>query len=245
MKATLSLVVLSLLALGAGAAQDTDADNLLAALREHYPNLAISSVSRTPVDGIFEVVAGKHVAYSDRGGRYFMYGSLVDMQTREDLTAARTDWLSRIDVAKLPLKDSFARVVGKGTRKLYVFSDPDCPYCRRLEPELAKLTDVTIYTFPFPIASLHSDAARKAEAIWCLADERGRAELWRRVVIDQEKVATKACANPIERNVALGESLGIQATPTLVAGDGRLLAGLADAGRIDAWLATPPHSVSQ
>jgi thiol:disulfide interchange protein DsbC len=182
------------------------------------------------------VVVGKKIAYTDRSGRYFMYGSLVDMQTKDDLTAARREELARIDVKKLPIADAIVRVNGKGRRAIYVFSDPDCPFCRRLEPELDKLDDVTVYIFLYPIESLHSDAARKAQSIWCQADERGRPDLWHRVVMRTETIATTECDNPLKRNLALGESLGVLGTPTLVAADGRTLPGMAEAAVIDDWL---------
>jgi len=179
---------------------------------------------------------GRKIAYTDSSGRFFMVGSLVDMTTNDDLTAARREVLSRIDVRKLPLQDAIVRVNGKGRRTLYVFSDPDCPYCRSLEPELDKLDDVTIYIFLYPIESLHSDAARKAQSIWCQADEKGRPALWHRVVTRTETIGTTECENPIQRNVALGASLGLQGTPTIVAADGRTLPGMAPAASIEEWL---------
>jgi thiol:disulfide interchange protein DsbC len=165
-----------------------------------------------------------------------MYGSLVDMKTNDDLTAARVADLSRVDVKKLPLQDAIVRVNGKGRRTIYVFSDPDCPFCRRLEPELDKLDDVTIYVFLYPLESLHSDAARKAQAIWCEADEKKRLALWHGVVSKTQDVATAECANPLKRNLALGEALGLQGTPTLIAADGRMLPGAAPAAAIEDWL---------
>jgi thiol:disulfide interchange protein DsbC len=180
---------------------------------------------------------GRLIAYTDSTGRYFMYGSLVDMKTNDDVTAARLVEITRVDVRKLPLQDAIARVNGQGRRTMYVFSDPDCPFCRRLEPELDKLDDVTIYIFPYPLESLHADAARKAQAIWCEADAAKRADLWHRVVSGTAQVATAECANPLKRNLSLGESLGIQGTPTIIAADGRILPGAAPAAAIDVFMA--------
>lgn len=209
---------------------------LLARLKQKYPATTFTSVAPAPVKGLYEVVMGRKIAYTDSSGRYFMLGSLVDMTTNDDLTAARKEVLTRIDVRKLPVQDAIVRINGKGRRTLYVFSDPDCPYCQRLEPELDKLDDVTIYIFLYPIESLHSDAARKAQSIWCQADEKGRQELWHRVVTHVETIGTTECENPIQRNVALGESLGVQGTPTIVAPDGRTLPGMAPAAAIEEWL---------
>jgi thiol:disulfide interchange protein DsbC len=215
-------------------AKDTDA--MLATLKARYPALAIDAVNRTPVAGLYEVVMGRKLAYSDATGRYFVFGSVVDMHRREDLSAARLEVLARVDVRGLPLKDAFTRVVGKGRRHVYVFSDPDCPYCRRLEPELDRLDDVTIHTFLYPVAQLHEDAGRKAETIWCQGDDKARGAAWHRIVGSDEPVETRRCGNPLERNLALGQSLGVLGTPTLIAADGRLLTGMKPAAEIDGWL---------
>lgn len=230
------LLVLFLLTFAGASRAQTEADSLLATLKQKYPAMAIVAVRKTPVAGLYEVTLGRKLAYTDASGRYFMFGSVVDMQSHVDLSAARLEELSRVDVRTLPLKDSFTHVVGNGRRQLYVFSDPDCPYCRRLEPELDRLEDVTIHTFLYPIAQLHADAGRKAEAIWCQGDDKSRWALWDRVVGHDEAVQTRLCDNPLERNLALGQSLGVIGTPTLVAADGRILPGARDARSIDAWL---------
>ena len=236
MKTLVRLAAIALLALAAGPVTAAESDAVLAALKQKYPATAFTSVSPAPVKGLYEVVMGKKIAYTDKSGRFFMYGSLVDMKTNDDLTAARREELSRVDVSKLPLQDSIVRVNGKGRRTIYVFSDPDCPFCRRLEPELDKLDDVTIRIFLYPLESLHSDAARKAEAIWCEGDDKKRGDLWHRAVLRTEEVKTATCDNPLKRNLALGEALGLQGTPTLVAADGRVLPGAAPAASIEEWL---------
>ena len=234
--ACLRLLALCLLAhVGASRAQP-ETDALLGTLKAKYPALAVDAVNKTPVPGLYEVVMGRKLAYTDVSGRYFMFGSVVDMQSREDLSAARLEVLSRVDVRTLPLKDAFTRVVGQGRRHLYVFSDPDCPYCRRLEPELDKLDDVTIHTFLYPIAQLHADAGRKSETIWCQGDDKARWALWHHVVGHEEAVGTRTCDNPLERNLALGQSLGVVGTPTLIAADGRTLPGMKSSAFIDGWL---------
>jgi thiol:disulfide interchange protein DsbC len=128
-------------------------------------------------------------------------------------------------------------VRGTGARTFAVFSDPDCPYCRRLETDMKGLTDVTIYTFLMPIASLHPEARTKAIAVWCAQDRIGawHALMWSEKTPSSPHL-TGECAHPVDRNVALGERLGITGTPTLIAADGRVLAGAASASQIEAWL---------
>ncbi len=221
----------------AGDAPDDPARAIAEKLKQRYPATRIDQVLPSPLPGIYEVVMGRNVAFSDAEGRYFIFGHLYDMQSQRDLTAERKESLAKVDWTALPLENSIRFVSGKGERVLAVFSDPDCPFCKKLEAELAKLDNTTLYLFPFPILSLHSNAVAKSTAIWCSKD---RAQAWRDVLVGGKvvgSVATKGdCENPIAANVALAERLGINGTPTLIARDGRLLPGAASAERISAWL---------
>lgn len=230
---------------GASHAADTPASALAKRLRELYPNTEFSAVTDSPVPGIFEVVMGRNIAYTDERGRYFLFGHLFDMPAQRDLTAERKDELARIDFSQLPLKDAIKTVHGKGSRVVAVFSDPDCPYCRQLEPELAKVDDVTIYTFLMPLITLHPDARNKAISIWCGAD---RVKAWAAFMLRNQTPASANCDHPVDRNVALGERYQITGTPTLIAADGRVMPGAASAAQIEDWLAktskqiTPPQA---
>ena len=106
-------------------------------------------------------------SYVDASGQYFMFGHLYDMKAQRDLTAERKDTMTRIDFASLPLTDALTEVRGNGKRTLVIFSDPDCPYCKKLEADIANLSDVTTHTFLMPIASLHPQARAKAISVWC------------------------------------------------------------------------------
>jgi thiol:disulfide interchange protein DsbC len=202
-------------------------------LKSLYPSTRFGEVNTTPWPGVFEVVMGANLAYVDETGQYFMFGHFYDMKAQRDVTAERKDTLARIDFTALPLADALKEVRGTGARTLAIFSDPDCPYCRRLEAEIKGLTDITIYTFLMPIASLHPEARGKAIAIWCSKD---RIASWHALMWRDEKISAKDCPHPVDRNVALGERLGVSGTPTLVAGDGRLLPGAASSAQIEAWL---------
>ncbi len=203
-------------------------------LKEQYPATPIGEVHASRVQGLYEVVMGRNVAYTDESGRYMVFGHLYDMKEQKDLTATVLDGLNTIDVSALPLADAIVTAHGKGERQLYVFSDPDCPYCRRLEPELAKLDNVTIRTFLYPLDSLHPEAAKKAEAIWC-AKDRGKA--WTEFMSAGKLPPAGNCDTPIQRNVHLGERLGINGTPTLIFGNGTMVPGLLQAAEIERRLA--------
>ena len=205
-------------------------------LQALYPSTRFGPVHATAWAGVYEVAMGANLAYVDASGQYFLFGHLYDMKTLRDLTAERKDAMARIDFGSLPLADALTEVRGKGTRTLAIFSDPDCPYCRRLEAELRGLDDVTIHTFLMPLASLHPAARGKAVSVWCATD---RLATWQALMLRDALPPQADCPHPVDRNVALGEQLGINGTPTLIAGDGRVLAGAASRDQIEAWLSRP------
>ena len=219
---------------GAAQTRSPTPESIAERLQSLYPATRFGEVNPTPWPGVFEVVMGANLAYVDSSGQYFLFGHLYDMKAQRDLTAERKDSLARVDFAALPLADALKEVRGTGARTLAIFSDPDCPYCRRLEAEMKGLSDVTIYTFLMPIASLHPEARTKAIAVWCSKDQIGA---WHAMMWRDEKVSAEECPHPVDRNVALGERLGVSGTPTLVAADGRVLPGAASNAQIETWLA--------
>ncbi len=217
-------------------AETADARPLVERLQALYPSTRFGAIHPTAWPGVFEVAMGANLAYVDATGRYFLFGHLYDMRQQRDLTAERKDAMARIDFGSLPLADALTEVRGKGTRRLAIFSDPDCPYCRRLEAELRGLDDVTIHTFLMPLASLHPAARGKAVSVWCATD---RLATWQSLMLRDAMPPQADCPHPVDRNVALGEQRGINGTPTLIAGDGRVLAGAASRDQIEAWLSRP------
>ena len=205
-----------------------------ARLQALYPSTRFGAVNPTPWPGVFEVVMGANIAYVDASGQYFLFGHLYDMKAQRDLTAEHKDTLARIDFNALPLSDAMKEVRGNGSRLLAIFSDPDCPYCRKLESDIRSLTDVTIYTFLMPLASLHPAAHAKAVSVWCAKD---RIAAWHATLWRDETIAHADCPHPVDRNVALGERLGINGTPTLIAADGRVLPVAASKEQLEVWLA--------
>lgn len=234
-RAKILAVVLSLFAFIAHAEQvDTNLKTIADSLRTLYPATQIDDVRPAPIAGIYEVVMGKNIGYTNSEGRYFLFGHVFDMRTRQDLTQLRLDELNTVKFSELPLHDAIKEVHGKGERTLVVFSDPDCPYCKKLEQDLPRLDNVTIYTFPFPIAGLHPDAPGISKAIWCSPN---RQAAWHDYMVGNKRSALKTdCTNPIDRNIQLGQELGITGTPTLIAADGRVMPGAAPAEQIESWL---------
>lgn len=187
-------------------------------------NLKVVSVSETPLKGIYEViVTGKQVIYTDASGDYMLVGDLIDINKRQSITEERIAELNKIDFSTLPLDKAIKEVRGNGKLKVAVFSDPDCPYCKRLEHEFEKMTDITIYNFMMPIPSLHPDAARKAEILWC---QPNPAQAWTDWMRKGQFPSGKAnCDNPVAETTSLGEQFGFNGTPTLVFPNGRSQSG--------------------
>lgn len=206
-------------------------------LRAQYPQTRIDEIRPTETPGLYEVVMGPNIAYIDASGRYWYFGHRYDMVERKDLTAPRLAELGRLDPASLPVESALKAVKGNGKRALYVFADPNCGYCKQLERTLSQLTDVTVYTFMLPILS--QDSTDKVNAIWCAGD---RMAAWKAWMLDNQAPANVAgCATPTEQVAQLARKYRIDATPTLIAGDGRKAPGAMPAAELTAWLdATAP-----
>lgn len=205
-------------------------------LAERLPNLPkIDEVSKTPIPGLFEVRLGTEVVYSDENGNFLVQGSIIDTKSRTDLTEARINKLTAIDVATLPLKNAVVIKQGTGARKLVVFVDPNCGYCKRLERDLVALKDVTIYNFIYPI--LGPDSVAKSKDIWCAKDP---AKAWRDWMVDG-KLASKAAANcdtaALDANTELGRKYRVQGTPAVVFEDGTRAPGAIPGAQIESRMA--------
>lgn len=196
-----------------------------------YPNTTFKEIRKSQVSGLYEVVMGSNIAYTDDTGRYFIFGHLFDMQEQVDLTAQRQLDTQKTEFPSKYLGNAIKTVKGNGKRVVAVFADPNCHYCKELEGELARLDNVTIYTFLYPV--LGDDSATKAKAIWCAAD---RAKAWTNQMVAGKGPKLVSCDNPVNDNLTLGSRLGVTGTPTLIAIDGRVLPGSAPAEKIDQWL---------
>ena len=223
---------LSLLGLGlSAAAQEATIRKNLA---ERIPQLqAIDEVSKSPMAGLYEVrVNGTEIYYTDAEANFLVQGSLIDTKQRRNLTEERVDKLTAINFEALPFKDAFTIVRGNGKRRLAVFQDPNCGYCKRFERDLQKLNHVTIHMFLYPILS--ADSNEKSKNIWCAKD---RAKAWQDwMVRDQTPAAANCDASAIARNIDIGRKFKISGTPTLVFVDGSRVPGAISMAEVEKYL---------
>ena len=219
----------------AGWAAHADEASIRKGLQAKFPQLEVQSVTKLPYLGLYEVVISNEILYADENFDYIIYdGNIIETKTDRNLTAERKRKLAMIPFNELPLELAFKRVKGKGERKMAIFSDPDCPYCRRIEGDLAKLDNVTIYTFLFPIDGLHPQASDKAKRIWCSPD---KVKAWDDYLTKGvAPSAAPTCDNPVDKLVEFGTKRGINATPTLVFANGERVPGAISAQQIEKLL---------
>jgi thiol:disulfide interchange protein DsbC len=205
-------------------------------LGERIPQLQkIDEVSKSPIAGLFEIrVNGTEIYYTDAEGNYLVQGNLIDTKQRRNLTEERVEKLTAVKFDTLPIKDAFTIVRGNGQRKMAVFEDPNCGYCKRFERDLQKVDNVTIYMFLYPI--LGADSTEKSRAIWCAKD---RAKAWQDWMVRDQPVTPAAAmcdSSALTRNVELGRGYKINGTPTLLFIDGSRVPGAIDAKQVEKYL---------
>jgi thiol:disulfide interchange protein DsbC len=202
----------------------------------------IDEVAKTAIPGIYEIRIGSELYYTDEQGNYLIAGQLVDTRTRVNLTEERIAKLTAVDFKTLPLKDAMVWKQGTGERKLVVFADPNCGYCKKFERDLQAVKDVTVYTFLYPI--LGGDSPEKSKNIWCAKDNT---KAWREWMLNGTAVteSPQCDTSALQRNLAFGQKHRIRGTPGLVFEDGRQQAGALGTEQIEKQLVTSRGGKSQ
>ena len=239
LKRFLSVCVVMLLVGSSVASADEAA--IRKAAQAKFPRANVQSVTKLPFLGLYELIVNGEIVYSDENFDYIIYeGNIIDVKNDRNFTEERKRKLAMIPFEDLPLDLAVKRVKGNGERKMAIFTDPDCPFCKRIEGDLAKVDNVTIYMFLFPVDSLHPKATDKAKRIWCSPD---RIKAWDDYM--QKGVAPTAaasCDNPVDKLVQFGTSHGINATPTLVFANGDRVPGAISAAQIEKLLSTSKNN---
>ena len=203
-------------------------------LAERLPQLGkIDEVNRTPMSGLFEVRMGTDVLYTDAEGNFLIQGSLIDTKQQRNLTEERVEKLLAVDFSSLPIKDAFTIVRGNGKRKLAVFEDTNCGYCKRFERDLQKVDNVTIHMFLYPILS--ADSTDKSRNIWCAKD---RSKAWLDWMVRDVAAPSASCdTGALVRNLEFGKKHKITGTPTLIFADGSRVPGAINSQQVEKFLA--------
>ena len=195
-------------------------------LKLKFPNIKVDGVQPAPLAGLFEVriqtQEGPQILYSDANADFLVLdGNIIDAKTGRNLTKERMQKLTAIEFSSLPLDLAVKIQRGNGKRVVAMFSDPYCPYCKAFEKTLQQVDDITIYVFMFPV--IHPELADQSKAVWCSPD---RAKAWLDVALrGKPPTASSTCANPVDKNLQLGRTIGVNSTPTLVLLSGERVSG--------------------
>ena len=226
-KMVLSLLAASVMSLGASSVSAQEiASPALAKIVESQMGVKPQRIIKTPyLGGLYEIYAGGQLFYSDEKGSVFVFGSLIDGKTHRNITAEQ-------QLALLPLQDAIKRVNGNGgngKRTLITFEDPNCGYCKKLTKELVNLKDSTVYTFMVPMLS--EDSLVKSRKIWCSSDRLKAWDDW--MINGKAPAGSDNCANPLERNSKLAQSLGVSGTPAIFFPNGEKIPGYMPLDKIE------------
>lgn len=203
-------------------------DTVKANLKQQHPNLDIQNIQATEMRGIYSGSMQGQVVYLNEDAKHILAGSMIRLSDQQNLTKALLVQQNSIDWKKLPLQDALKTVRGTGKRQLAIFSDPNCPYCKQLEVELKKLKDVTIYTFILP---LKQQSIAPSKQVYC---EKNPTQAWEDLIGQGiQPKSKKSCANPIERNKQLAQSLGVNGTPAIIFSNGFKIMGAQPAEQIE------------
>ena len=231
--AIIGLQVLSSMASTSAMAQE---DVIRKNLAERIPKLPkIDEIVKAPIAGLYEVrVGGTDIYYTDAGGNYLIDGQLIDAKSGKNLTEERVNKLTAIDFKDLPLKDAIVIKRGTGARKIAIFEDPNCGYCKRFEADMQKVNHATVYLFLYPV--LGADSTEKSKAIWCSPD---KGKVWMDWMLNEVpiKPTSKCNTDAITRNVALGQKHRITGTPTILLADGTRIPGAISSAQLEKMLA--------
>ena len=201
-------------------------------LVKKYPDIGAERVTKTGYGDLYEVFAKGEIIYTDLKVTFLLLGTLVDATTRANVSEERLQKLTAINFSDLPLNQAIKLVRGNGSRKMAIFEDPNCGYCKRFEQDINALENITAYIYPYPILS--QDSIEKSKAIWCSPD---RLKAWQDTMLRARPPTTiGTCDTPIDKNVALGQKLRVNGTPMTIFEDGERISGALPKGRLEAKL---------
>ncbi|WP_295623349.1 DsbC family protein [uncultured Nitrosomonas sp.] len=200
------------------------------AVQPHFEGQKIDSIKKTPFSGLYEIVIGDELFYSDDKANYLFFGHIIDTKTRASMTNERIQEIKaarRVSFDSLPLQHAIKAVKGDGKRKVAVYTDPNCPYCKQLEKELINITNVTVYNLLYPVLNGSMELSKK---IWCAENQ---IKAWEDFMLRGTAPAEKDCETPLETLVKSGRENKVSGTPTLIFADGSVVGGMIPAAAIE------------
>ncbi|MDX1252426.1 MAG: DsbC family protein [Gammaproteobacteria bacterium] len=234
MKKLCLIVLLGLFGVQAVMADDADTADIRKALETLSPGAKPDSIAPSSIPGLYEVVVGADVLYVTKNGRYLLHGDMLDLQTKKNLTEDKRT-AGRLKLVNAMPEDKMVVFAPKKVKHtITVFTDIDCPYCRKMHAEMAELNraGIKVRYLLYPRAGLNSESYQKAVSVWCAKDHRA-ALTKAKATGDIER---KNCANPVQEHMALADKVGVSGTPTLVLEDGTAVPGYVPAPRLAALL---------
>lgn len=197
-------------------------------LQSKFPNMGnLEHIVKTPYAGLYEVILGDQLVYTDEQGQYLFDGSVIEVNSLGNITEQRRQQLFAIDFDKLPLDLAIKKVKGSGKRKMAYFTDPNCGYCKRLEKELTKVSDVTLYLFLYPIFQGSDEIVRN---VHCAKDP---VKAWDDLMLNGIAPASASCKTFTEKVLALGKKQRVNGTPNLIFGNGMNAPGFLPAEELE------------
>jgi len=203
-------------------------------MAEIIPNVPIKSIKPSRIAGLFEVRVGAEVYYVTSDGRFLVNGDIIEMKSRRNLTTLARRQV-RLELINAVSEDKMIIYVPRKTKRtVTVFTDVDCPYCRKFHKDVPTLVKggVRIRYIVFPRNGLSTKTYNKSVAVWCSPDRKKALSLAKA----GGKLKKKICANPIAEHFELAGRVGVQGTPTLVVDDGQILPGYVPPDRLFAIL---------
>jgi thiol:disulfide interchange protein DsbC len=206
-------------------------------LQKKVPQIGqINTVAKSPVPGLYEVITLDHLFYTDEKAQFLIDAAVYDLKSMRNITEERSRKLFALDFNKLPLELAVKQVKGNGSRKMAVFTDPNCGFCKKLEKELLQIDNITLYQFMYPI---FPGSDEKVRGVWCSKD---RSKAWNDMMQHDITPPPGNCDTPTEKVLALGRKLKINGTPGLIFADGTSNPGYMPAAELEKALnATNNH----
>ena len=231
MKKIIQTLLAASLCLSAFAQADVDKEALKKKLKETMPSLTVEDIKPSEIKGLYEVMAGANIFYVSEDGRYLIQGRMFDLVDKKDLTEEKLAVAKALMINAVPLEEM---IIFKAPMQKYViniFTDIDCGYCRKLHSEIDQYMaeGITIRYLFFPRAGKDSESYKKAVSVWC-ADDKNAALTAAKS--GSNPPPEKTCENPVDKQMALGDELGVRGTPMMISPKGHVYPGYMPAKKL-------------